>query len=51
MAGAGRLAVGILLNGLGHLGAVVVRRSYFPGGWTAAPLALAALHVLWLLLD
>jgi hypothetical protein len=36
------LAIGMVLNGLGHIGIMAVRRRYFPGGFTAFLLLLAA---------
>ena len=36
------LAVAMLLNGLGHVGIMVVRRRYFPGGVTAFLLLLVS---------
>jgi hypothetical protein len=36
------LAIGMLLNSLGHLTIIVVRRRYFPGGFTAGFLQLAS---------
>jgi len=37
---------GMLLNGCGHLGYVLYKRKYFPGGWTAVPLSAAALYLM-----
>jgi uncharacterized membrane protein YhhN len=37
------LAIGMLLNGLGHIGMMAVRRRYFPGGITAFLLASVAI--------
>jgi len=36
------LAAVLILNGLGHLGIMMVRRRYFPGGITAVVLLIAA---------
>jgi Trk-type K+ transport system membrane component len=43
-------ATAMALNGLGHVGIMVVRRRHFPGGWTAfLLLALSAVLILRLL--
>jgi len=43
-------ATAMALNGLGHVGIMVVRRRHFPGGWTAfLLLALSAILILRLL--
>jgi hypothetical protein len=42
-------AVATLLNGLGHVGIVVIKREYFPGGLTAPVLALVAGYLIVLL--
>jgi hypothetical protein len=39
-------AAAMALNGVGHLGIMLVRRAYFPGGGTALPLLAAATYVL-----
>ena len=36
------LAAVLILNGLGHLGIMIARRRYFPGGMTAILLLIAA---------
>ncbi|MBD3233383.1 MAG: HXXEE domain-containing protein [candidate division Zixibacteria bacterium] len=41
--------IGMLLNGLGHIGMMITRRSYFPGGITAIPLLLLTIYFLVLL--
>lgn len=43
------LALVALGNGLGHIGVMIQRRKYFPGGYTA-PLLLAAALVLMMIL-
>jgi hypothetical protein len=35
-------AIGMLLNGVGHLGYMLLRRAYFPGGFSALPLSVAS---------
>lgn len=43
-------ALAMAANGLGHMGIMVWRRQYFPGGVTAFPLLVAAIYlgaVLW----
>jgi hypothetical protein len=44
-------AIGMLLNGAGHIGIMVVRRSYFPGGFTAFLLLSASLYLIALLMQ
>lgn len=44
-------AIGMLLNGAGHIGIMVVRRSYFPGGLTAFLLLPASLYLIMLLMQ
>ena len=44
------LAVGNLLNGLGHIGLMIRARGYFPGGVTAFLLIPAALYLVRVLL-
>jgi hypothetical protein len=39
-------AIGMLLNGAGHIGIMIVRRSYFPGGITAFLLLPASLYLI-----
>ena len=39
-------AIAMLLNGAGHIGIMVVRRSYFPGGLTAFLLLPASLYLI-----
>ena len=39
-------AVAMLLNGLGHIGIMFVRRQYFPGGITAFLLLLVAAYLM-----
>jgi hypothetical protein len=39
-------AIGMLLNGVGHIGIMIVRRSYFPGGLTAFLLLPASLYLI-----
>jgi hypothetical protein len=39
-------AITMLLNGAGHIGIMVVRRSYFPGGLTAFLLLPASLYLI-----
>jgi hypothetical protein len=39
-------AAAMTLNGVGHLGIMLLRRAYFPGGGTALPLPAAAAYVL-----
>jgi hypothetical protein len=34
-------AISMLLNGLGHIGIMIIKRQYFPGGLTAFFLLLA----------
>jgi hypothetical protein len=43
-------SLAMLLNALGHLGIMLVRRKYFPGGYSAVFLLLARFNVLRLLL-
>jgi hypothetical protein len=38
------------VNALGHLGIMLVRRGYFPGGWSAPILLAASINVLRLLI-
>lgn len=44
------LAVTMTLNGIGHLGVMVLKRRYFPGGLTAPLLLLASVYLVSLLL-
>lgn len=44
-------AVGVLLNGVGHIGIMAVRRHYFPGGLTAFLLVLVAFYLIMHLLN
>jgi hypothetical protein len=44
-------AVGMLLNGIGHMGFMVVKRRYFPGGLTAPVLILVSLYLIKLLAE
>lgn len=39
-------AIAMLLNGAGHIGIMVVRRSYFPGGITAFLLLPASIYLI-----
>lgn len=39
-------SIGVLLNGAGHILFMVYKRKYFPGGWTAIPLILAAIYTI-----
>jgi hypothetical protein len=39
-------AIAMLLNGVGHIGIMIVRRSYFPGGLTAFLLLPASLYLI-----
>ena len=39
-------AIAMLLNGAGHIGIMIVRRSYFPGGLTAFLLLPASLYLI-----
>jgi hypothetical protein len=39
-------AIAMLLNGAGHIGIMIVRRSYFPGGLTAILLLPASLYLI-----
>jgi hypothetical protein len=43
-------SLAMLVNALGHLGIMLIRRSYFPGGYSAVVLLLATINVLRLLL-
>jgi len=42
-------AVSMFINGMVHLGVMVVRRAYFPGGVTAMPLLSIAIYLMTLL--
>lgn len=42
-------AVAMMLNGLGHIGIMVVKRGYFPGGFTAFLLLSLSAYLLFLL--
>jgi hypothetical protein len=37
----------MLMNGLGHLGIMAVKRGYFPGGLTAPVLSLLSVYLMW----
>ena len=43
-------AIAMLFNGVGHLGIMLIKRRYVPGGLTAPVLALVAGYLIWLLL-
>lgn len=43
------LAIVMLLNGLGHLGVMMVKKAYFPGGGTAVLLVAASAYLILLL--
>jgi hypothetical protein len=42
-------AIAMLLNGIGHVGAMLFIRQYFPGGMTAPVLTLVAGHLIFVL--
>jgi hypothetical protein len=42
-------AVAMLLNGIGHVGIMVIRREYFPGGLTAPILIMVSTYLMMLL--
>ncbi|MCP4632043.1 MAG: HXXEE domain-containing protein [candidate division Zixibacteria bacterium] len=41
----------MLLNGVGHMVIMIIRKMYFPGGITAFPLLLLSLYIIQLLRD
>jgi hypothetical protein len=43
-------AIAMLFNGVGHLGIMLIKHRYVPGGLTAPVLALVAGYLIWLLL-
>ena len=44
-------AIAMLMNGIGHIGIMVIRRQYFPGGLTAFVLLLVSAYLIILLLN
>ena len=44
-------AIAMLMNGIGHIGIMVIRREYFPGGFTAFILLPVSAYLIILLLN
>jgi len=42
---------GVFLNGLGHTFIMLVKKKYFPGGWTAVPLIIMGIITMIILLN